>query len=156
MKQTAEEPRPHGERVGSQREVGGRAGAGLRVLDASALLVLLLGEPGADKVADAIAEGAAMSSVNFSEVAALLVRNQRDANRILRSVADQVTVESFTSEDALTTAALAEPTRASGLSLGDRACLALAQRLAVAAITADREWAKLDLGIEIHLVRHTS
>ncbi len=153
-KQTAEEPRPQGDRLESHREVASLAGAGLRVLDASALVALLFGEPGADKVADAIAEGAAISSVNLSEVAAALARNKLDANSVLRIVADQVTVEPFTSEDALMTAALAEPTRASGLSLGDRACLALAKRLAVPAVTADREWAKLDLGIEIHLVRH--
>ena len=45
------------------------------------------------------------------------------------------------------------PTRATGLSLGDRACLALAQRLRVPAVTADREWANVNVGITIQLVR---
>jgi PIN domain nuclease of toxin-antitoxin system len=136
-------PKEHGAHVRS-----------LRVLDASALLTLLLQEPGATAVADVIAEGAAVSTVNLSEVAAVLVRHERDADRILRAVTSQVTVEPFTPEDALAAAALWAPTRTAGLSLGDRACLALAQRLRVPAVTADREWATINVGVTIQLVRH--
>jgi PIN domain nuclease of toxin-antitoxin system len=134
---------------------GGQRGhsAGLTVLDASALLTMLFQEPGAASVADVIAEGAAVSTVNLSEVAAALVRHQRDTDRILRAVAAQVTVEPFTTEDALAAAALWAPTRAAGLSLGDRACLALAQRLGVPAVTADREWSTVNVGVTIQLVR---
>ena len=128
-------------------------GSPVSVLDASAVLVLLFDEPGAKQVADAIAEGAALSTVNYSEVATVLRRNQRDAESILRTVREQVALEPFTVEDAIVTAVLAEPTRPSGLSLGDRACLALAKRLAVRAVTADRTWAELDLGITVDLVR---
>jgi len=126
---------------------------GLSVLDASALLALLFQEPGATAVADVIAEGAAVSTVNLSEVATVLVRHERDADRILRAVTAQVAVEAFTTEDALAAAALWAPTRATGLSLGDRACLSLAQRLEVPAVTADRGWATVDVGITIQLVR---
>jgi len=126
---------------------------GAGVLDASALLTLLFEEPGATAVADIIAQGAAVSTVNLSEVAAVLVRHERDANRILHAVAAQVTVEPFTTEDARAAAALWAPTRGTGLSLGDRACLALAQRLGVPAVTADREWVTVNVGIAIHLVR---
>ena len=129
------------------------AGSGFSVLDASALLTLLFEEPGASTVADVIAEGAAVSTVNLSEVAAVLVRNERDPDSILRRVAGQVTVEAFTREDALAAAALWARTRAIGLSLGDRACLALAKRLGVPAVTADREWNTIDVGITIRLVR---
>lgn len=125
----------------------------LRVLDASALLTLLFQETGATTVADVIAEGAAVSAVNLSEVAAVLVRHQRDVDVILRAVTAQVTVEPFTTEDALAAAALWGPTRKTGLSLGDRACLALAQRLGVPAVTADREWSTVNIGITIQLVR---
>lgn len=125
----------------------------LKVLDASALLTVLFQEPGATSVADVIAEGAAVSTVNLSEVAAALVRHQRDPDHILRAVTAQVTVEPFTTEDALAAAALWARTRAAGLSLGDRACLALAQRLGVPAVTADREWATVNLGVTIQLVR---
>jgi PIN domain nuclease of toxin-antitoxin system len=131
-------------------------GSSISVLDASAVLVLLFDEPGAKQVADAIAEGAALSTVNCSEVATVLARNQRDVERVLRNVREQVALEPFTVDDAIMTAILAEPTRASGLSLGDRACLALAKRLAVRAVTADRKWAELDLAITVHLVRPRS
>jgi ribonuclease VapC len=126
---------------------------GFSVLDASALLNLLFQEPDATAVADVIAEGAAVSAVNLSEVAAVLVRDERDADRILRAVTAQVNVEPFTTEDALAAAALWSPTRATGLSLGDRACLALAQRLGVPAVTADHEWATVNVGITIQVVR---
>jgi PIN domain nuclease of toxin-antitoxin system len=126
---------------------------GLSVLDASAVLTLLFREPGASAVADVIAEGAAVSTVNLSEVAAVLVRHERDAESILRAVTAQVTVEPFTTEDALAAAALWAQTRATGFSLGDRACLALAQRLRAPAVTVDREWATVDVGITIRLVR---
>lgn len=131
-------------------------GSPVSVLDASAVLVLLFDEPGAKQVADAVAEGAALSTVNYSEVASVLARTQRNVESILRTLTDQVALEPFTVEDALVTAALAEPTRASGLSLGDRACLALAKRFAVRAVTSDRNWAELDLGIAVHLVRPRS
>jgi PIN domain nuclease of toxin-antitoxin system len=114
---------------------------------------MLFQEPGAATVADVIAEGAAVSTVNLSEVAAALVRHERDTDRILRAVAAQVTVEPFTTQDALAAAALWAPTRAAGLSLGDRACIALAQRLGVAAVTADREWSTVNVGVTIELVR---
>ena len=127
--------------------------AGVRVLDASALLAMLFEEPGAASVADVIAEGAAVSTVNLSEVAAVLVRHQRDTERIMRDVVAQVTVEPFTSKDALAAAALWTPTRAAGLSLGDRACFALAQRLEVPVVTADRGWSGVDVGVTVQLVR---
>jgi len=129
------------------------SGAGLAVLDASALLALLLGEPGANEVAEVIAGGATLSTVNLSEVADTLLRNNIDPEPVLSRVCEQVTVEPFTYHDAFAAAALRRPTSALGLSLGDRACLALAQRLDAVAATADRQWSKLELGIAIRLVR---
>jgi PIN domain nuclease of toxin-antitoxin system len=90
--------------------------------------------------------------VNISEVAAILVRHERDADGLLRAVTAQVMVEAFTIADALTAATLWAPTRATGLSLGDRACLALARRLDAPAVTADREWTSVNVGITIQLV----
>jgi PIN domain nuclease of toxin-antitoxin system len=146
------DPQSH-ETADPPRNPGHSRSPGFSVLDASALLTLLFQETGATAVADAIADGAAVSTVNLSEVVAILVRHERDADRVMHAVIQQVTVESFTTEDALAAAALWAPTRATGLSLGDRACLALAQRLGVPAVTADREWANVTVGITIQLLR---
>jgi PIN domain nuclease of toxin-antitoxin system len=121
------------------------------VLDASAVLALLLGEPGADAVADAIAGGVAISSVTHAEVGTVLARNGWDRDG-LALVAGQTLVEPFSLADALTAAALITATSGLGLSLGDRACLALAQRLRAPALTAERAWAKLDVEVEIIVI----
>ena len=125
----------------------------IAVLDASALLALLFAEPGAERVADVIAEGAVISTVNLSEVATLLVRHGQEPEKTLAPVREQVAVELFTPEDALTAAKLSPLTTPKGLSLGDRACLALAKRLAARAVTAERAWARLDVDVQIELIR---
>jgi ribonuclease VapC len=113
---------------------------------------MLFGEPGAVTVADAIANGAAMSTVTHAEVGTVLIRTGRDPNA-LRLVAAQVVVEPFNVADADTAAALIATGKRLGLSLGDRACLALAKRLGAPALTAERVWTQLDAGIEIVLIR---
>ena len=125
----------------------------IAVLDASALLALLFAEPGAERVADVIAEGAVISAVNLGEVAALLVRHGQEPEKTLARAREQVAVELFTPEDALTAAKLSPLTAPKGLSLGDRACLALAKRLAARAVTAERAWVQLDLDVQIELIR---
>jgi len=125
-------------------------------IDASALLAMLFAEPGAEMVADAIAGGAATSAVNLSEVATVLVRQKKDPERILGPVREQLAVEPFTDVDALAAAALYPKTTRKGLSLGDRSCVALAQRLGVPAVTAEHVWTELDLGIEVQLIRPRS
>ena len=124
------------------------------VLDASALLALLFGESGADAVAEAVAAGAALSAVNLAEVATVLVRRGLDAEGILAIVRDQLAVEVFTAEDSLAAAALHPHTTRAGLSLGDRACLALARRLEAPALTAEHAWANLKLDVSVEVIRH--
>lgn len=132
---------------------GARSGEVRAVLDASAILAMLFGEPGADTVADAIANGAAMSTVTHAEIGTVLIRSGHDANA-LALVAAQVLVEPFSLTDADTAAALIVEGARLGLSLGDRACLALAKRLRAPALTAERAWVELEAGIEIILIRH--
>jgi len=122
-------------------------------IDASALLALLFGEAGAEAVADAIASGAATSAVNLGEVATVLVRRAQDPAKILAPVREQLVVEPFTDADAVAVAALYPDTAGKGLSLGDRSCLALAQRLGAPALTAERAWADLGLGVQVELIR---
>jgi len=111
------------------------------VLDASALLALLQNEPGAEVVAARLPQ-CVMSAVNLSEVVAKLVdRGLPEAD--LRAALDMldIDVRDFDTEAAYAAGELRRITRSAGLSLGDRACLALAMRLGAAAVTADRGWA---------------
>lgn len=123
------------------------------VLDASALIALLWEEPGAEAV-EALLGRAVISAVNWTEVlqrfeaAGLATAGRRDSVEALG-----ITVEDFSAEDAELAAVLWRPTRAHGLSLGDRACLALARRLGLPAHTADREWRRAKVGVEVVLIR---
>jgi ribonuclease VapC len=132
---------------------GPRPGEVHAVLDASAILAMLFDEPGAETVAEMIADGAAMSTVTHAEVGTVLIRTGRNPNA-LALVAAQVLVEPFSVADAETAAALIAQGATLGLSLGDRACLALAKRLRAPALTAERAWAQLEAGIEITPIRH--
>jgi PIN domain nuclease of toxin-antitoxin system len=129
------------------------------VLDASALLALLKGEPGAERVAEALERGAYLSAVNLAEVLSKLADWGEDPAEAQARMAQvgllgaAVEVLPFTGEDALEVARLRALTRAYGLSFGDRACLALARRLGLPALTAERAWAELDLGIPAEVLR---
>ena len=123
------------------------------VLDASALLAAPRGEPGGAQVEPHIERGV-MSSVNWAEV----VQRSSASGIPLEGFRDDLeavglTISPFTDDDAETTAMLWTRTRALGLSLGDRACLALALRLGLPALTADRVWEQLDVGVEVRVVR---
>jgi ribonuclease VapC len=127
------------------------------VLDASALLAYLRNEPGGDRVPRAILTGqAVMSTANFAEVATWFARNGADES-FIRSLRDRLVFPLVPLDDDLAIrAALLEPlTRASGLGLGDRICLALAGRLGVPAVTADRPWTgpAAQAGITLELIR---
>ena len=129
------------------------------VLDASALLALLKGEPGAERVAEALERGAYLSAVNLAEVLSRLADWGEDPAEAQARMAQvgllgaAVEVLPFTGEDALEVARLRALTRAYGLSFGDRACLALARRLGLPALTAERAWAELGLGIPVEIIR---
>jgi ribonuclease VapC len=121
------------------------------VLDASAVLTLLYRETGHEKVADLV-DGSVISSVNWSEVVQKLAqRGLPDSAEVAASLlALGTTILPFTRHDAEVAAALWPACRAHGLSLGDRACLAVAQALpAPLAVTADLAWADADSGVDI-------
>lgn len=123
------------------------------VLDASALLAVLLGEPGAS-VVEPLLGAAAISAVNWAEVLQRFEAHGVGIEGKREDVAALgIEVMDFTVDDATVAARLRKPTRALGLSLADRACLALAARLDVGAYTADRTWAALAIGTKIVLIR---
>ena len=126
---------------------------GPTVLDASALLALLNDEPGAEAVAGRLAE-AVISTVNLAEV----VTKLREAGMPADETEEVLTelglpAIPFDEEQAYVVASLRAPTRASGLSLGDRACLALALTLDRPAVTTDRAWRRLKVGVPVVVAR---
>ena len=122
-------------------------------LDASALLVVLLAEPGHERARGWLS-GACMSTVNVAEVLDRLARDGDDPKARAQSVvAFGIEVVPFTLDHARLVAELGPLARAAGLSFGDRACLALAIERGVPAATADRAWADLDLPVRIEIVR---
>lgn len=121
------------------------------VLDASAVLAWLQQEPGADTV-DPLLSDSAVSTVNWSEVLQKVGqrgKNARDVSYLLRALGLEPIPLSI--EDAAYAADLWF--QASSLSLGDRCCLALAQRLAVPAMTADRSWLAVHTGVDVRSIR---
>lgn len=126
------------------------------VLDASAVLALLLREPGAERVTAAIVAGARMSTVNFSEVATRYVRaGATEAELLALRDGLPVTLVAVDADLALRAARMSAVTREAGLSLGDRLCLALAQRDGATALTADRAWAGVAgaIGVTVEVLR---
>jgi ribonuclease VapC len=129
------------------------------VLDASALLAYLREEPGADVVAEAIAGGVVISTVNLAEVFSRAADRGADPAKLAAELTQSglldgaITVEPFTAADAIDTARLRPLTRDAGLSLGDRACLALARRLGIPTLTADTVWQGAAHGVELHPIR---
>jgi PIN domain nuclease of toxin-antitoxin system len=123
------------------------------VLDASALMAVLREERGTTAV-EAVLDHAAISAVNLSEVQAKLVERGAAVETAWSSLVDlDLEVVDFDAAQARIAGDLRALTRARGLSLGDRACLALARTLKLPAMTADRAWAGLKIGIEIRAVR---
>jgi len=129
------------------------------VLDASALLAYLRDEPGADVVAEAIAGGAVISTVDLAEVFSRVADRGEDPAKLAAELTQSglldgaITVEPFTAADAIDAGRLRPLTRDAGLSLGDRACLALARRLGAPAMTADTDWQGVAHGVELRPIR---
>jgi ribonuclease VapC len=124
------------------------------VFDASAVLALLRNEPGADVVAQYIGDGL-ISAVNFQEVLKGLLRRGVPMDVALAMLdALHLDVRAHGRDDAIGAAELITPTQQFGSSLGDRTYMALAIAEGLPALTADQEWAKIDVpGLKVLLAR---
>ena len=123
------------------------------VLDASAILALLKREQGADRV-KAVLDQAAICAVNVAEVQSKLVvggLSRQAAEARIRFLG--CTILPFDEEQAIEAGSLIAQTRSLGLSLGDRACLALAIERKATVYTTDKAWKSLNLGIKIEVIR---
>lgn len=123
------------------------------VIDSSVILAFLNREPGWERAESEI-DGGVVSSLVYAEVVTRLTL----AGTSMQQIDDlwselQILVEPFDSARARRAGLLVQATARRGLSLADRACLALALELGVAAVTADRAWTQVDLGVEVRLIR---
>jgi len=123
------------------------------VADASAIIALLMGEP-FDRFDPATLNGASISAVNLTEILTRLKDLAIPDDRIDAAIAElNLRVISFDEAQARAAARLRTATRQIGLSLGDRACLALGEKLKRPVVTADRAWTNIDVGVEVILIR---
>lgn len=123
------------------------------VIDASALLALLNDEPGADVVAEAL-PGGVISAVNLSEVIAKLCDAGMPEKAIHQALQPLgIEIVPFDEDQAYQAGLLRTSTQDFGISLGDRACLSLAKKLGIDALTADRAWTELSIGTTIKVIR---
>ena len=121
------------------------------ILDASALLAWLFSEPGAEQIESELAQ-AGISSLNWSEVLQKAMARAVDINGLRQDLeALGLTILPFTADDAEQAARLW--TAGSGLSLADRACLALGIQHGIPVWTADRLWIQVATGAVVHLIR---
>ena len=124
------------------------------VLDASAMLAVLNQELGSDKLTPEMLNNAAGSVVNLDEVHTKLVSRGGDPDEAWEDTLSAIQqAVPFDEEQARITGGLVAQTRALGLSLGDRACLALGLVLKAPVYTTDKSWKNLKVGVRIHVIR---
>lgn len=126
----------------------------MNALDSSVVLAVIRNEPGAPDALEFF-EYSVMSAVNLAETLQKAAQYGMDTKQVHALLQDaEIGIVPFDDAMAASTAALWPLTKNSGLSLGDRACLALAEAVNGIAVTTDKAWADLDLpGIDIHLVK---
>jgi PIN domain nuclease of toxin-antitoxin system len=122
------------------------------VLDASAVLALLQDEPGSERVLESL-PGALICSVNLSEVVAKLTELGMPEPDIRLALSLGLEVVAFDEALAYSAGALRPVTRSAGLSLGDRACLALARSRSLPALTTDRAWRDTGVDTVVEVIR---
>ena len=124
------------------------------VLDASAILAVISGEPGAEKLTPDLLARAVGGTVNLAEVQTKLVSRGWTSAQAWEDATSPVReVLPFDEEQAKIAGDLVTQTRPLGLSPGDRACLALGIALKVPVYTAEKAWKKLRVGMRIHVIR---
>jgi ribonuclease VapC len=124
------------------------------VLDASAILAIIGGEPGAEKFTTELLAKAVGSTANLAEVQAKLVSRGWPSHEAWEDATSPVRdIVPFSAEHARLAGDLVLRTKHLGLSLGDRACLALGIALKAPIYTAERTWTQLRLGVPVHLIR---
>ncbi len=126
------------------------------VFDASAIIALLELEEGWT-IASENLNNAIVSTINLSEVMTVMNRKTNgqdvagEAFKLLQNTFPHIV--DFNEEQAVIAASLDSVTKQYGLSLGDRACLALAKHKNLPVLTADKAWKQIESGVEVRLIR---
>jgi ribonuclease VapC len=129
-------------------------GSQIAVLDASAVLAVILRERRADHLTAKVLQNAVISTVNLAEVQSKLVKAGYDAEDAWKdAVSIASAIEPYTAEQAKIAGTLIAQTENHGLSLGDRSCLALAIMLNATVYTTDQIWQSVQVGVRIHIIR---
>jgi len=124
------------------------------ILDASAILAVIHQEPGHEKLTSTLLAKAVASAVNLAEVQSKLVTRGWSSDEAWEDATSPVQqVVPFDHEHARIAGDLVLETRDLGLSLGDRACLALGLALKAPVYTADTRWKNLGLRVRVHAIR---
>jgi PIN domain nuclease of toxin-antitoxin system len=125
------------------------------VLDTSAVLAYLFNEVGADKVYPVLEAGSGIiSSVNYAELVGKLVDQAMPVDVVREILFDlELEVVEYNEAQAFSTGTLRTVSKAYGLSLGDRACLALGMVMKLPILTADRVWLNVPLSTEVRVIR---
>jgi PIN domain nuclease of toxin-antitoxin system len=125
------------------------------VLDTSAVLAYLFNEVGADKVYPVLEAGSGIiSSVNYAELVGKLIDQTMPLDVIREILFDlELEIAEYNEAQAFATGTLLTVSKAYGLSLGDRACLALGMVMKLPILTADRVWLNVPLSTEVRVIR---
>lgn len=128
-------------------------------LDASAMLAYLFDEDGADLVEATLNDSSYIGSINWAEVLSKIEDKGHSSETLIITLTNQgllgntLEILATTEQDALLIAQLRPQTKQFGLSLGDRACLALGMRLEIPVMTADTAWRNLTLDVPVQMIR---
>ena len=124
------------------------------IIDSSVILAYVYDEPGAEAAASVLSRSVAISSVNMAEVVAKLAERGWEES-VIRTYLDDfpIIVVAFNEAQAYICGVLRPITKEQGLSLGDRACLALGIIRELPVVTADRNWARVSLDLDLQLIR---
>jgi PIN domain nuclease of toxin-antitoxin system len=123
------------------------------VFDSSAVLAAIFSEPGAERVVDLL-DGGLLSTVNLTEIHTRLLVDGRSPERAWNSIGTLgLYLCTFDDAQARTAAEMISITKPFGLSLGDRACFALAIERNAKVYTTDKAWKNLSLGVEVEVIR---
>ena len=128
----------------------------IAVIDASAVIAHLQGEPGGEAFLDAMTEGSAISAINAAEVAKRMRLNGASDESIARQMARlQPLIVAFDYQHLSDFTATLPHAKRANLSLADCACLATARHMGLPALTADKAWAEIagEVGVEVVCVR---